>query len=382
VKARNAGFFICHVGLLTSLFGAAASAALSVRGRIDLHSGGETATHVRVTKAGMATGGSKALGFDLRLDQFDLVNYETEFRVAYYEQVQVQDENGLHAQWKLKASFDPDLEKHRLPGGDSFTLKGIYPEYQPQAKVVPADDGAPALQVTLEGRSGWLQPGEQMTTADGRAAVVLASERPAPPDGVLTSFLVSAADRKVVVHTGDGESVVPLQEGLALAGGLVKLGALVPQARRSFEHGTASQVWKAPAVLLEAHQGGLPKEQLLVADRPSGFFLSPTRALVFEKRDKEVKAFLSHVTATKGAEVEKATVAVNEPMTFAGWTLYQVNYNPEDPTYSGIEAVYDPGVSWVFLGFFLISCGVFYMFYVEPRLKAAAKKQAAAPAQA
>ena len=293
VKARNAGFFICHVGLLTSLFGAAASAALSVRGRIDLHAGGQTARHVRVTKAGMDTGTSKALGFDLRLDQFDLVNYETEYRVGYYEQVAVQDEHGSHAQWKLKASFDPDLAKHRLPGGDSFTLKGVFPDYTPEPRLVPA--------------------------------------------------------------AGGGEPAITY---------------------------TASQEWKHPAVLLEAHQGGLPREQLLHAERPAGFFLSPTRALVFEKREKEVKAFLSHVTAAKGSDVERATVAVNDPMTFAGWTLYQVNFNPEDPTYSGLEAVYDPGVSWVFLGFFLISCGVFYMFYVEPRLKAAAKQQAAAPAQA
>jgi cytochrome c biogenesis protein ResB len=122
-------------------------------------------------------------------------------------------------------------------------------------------------------------------------------------------------------------------------------------------------------------QQGLPKEQLMSAVRPSAFMIAPTRALVFEKRDKEVKAFVSHVTARQGSQVEKRSIAVNDPMTFGGWTLYQVNYNPEDPTYSGIEAVYDPGVSWVFVGFALISLGVFYMFYVEPRLKrfAAAK---------
>ncbi|HSB18581.1 MAG TPA: hypothetical protein VLD85_01090 [Anaeromyxobacteraceae bacterium] len=34
-----------------------------------------------------------------------------------------------------------------------------------------------------------------------------------------------------------------------------------------------------------------------------------------------------------------------------------------------MEAVRDPGVNWVFLGFGLISLGVFYMFYVESRLK-------------
>ncbi len=131
VRLRNAGFFICHVGLLTSLGGAAASATLSIRGRIDLFAGSEHATHVRVTKAGEPTGEVAALGFDLHLNRFELVNYEPEYRVGYYEQGLVQDEHGVHQQWQIKASFDPDLEKHRLPSGDSFRLKGIYPEFRP-----------------------------------------------------------------------------------------------------------------------------------------------------------------------------------------------------------------------------------------------------------
>jgi cytochrome c biogenesis protein ResB len=105
--------------------------------------------------------------------------------------------------------------------------------------------------------------------------------------------------------------------------------------------------------------------------------LDEERALLFEKRDKEVKAFLSTITASKGSDTLNTVVAVNDPITFAGWTLYQVNYNPQDPTYSGLEAVHDPGVPWVFAGFALISLGVFMMFYVEPRLKG---KKAAATA--
>jgi len=262
VKVRGMGFFICHVGLMTSLAGAAASATLAIRGRVDLHAGGETATHVRVTKAGMPTGELAQLGFDLRLDRFDLVNYETEYRVGYYEQEPGGDGR---ATWRLKASFDPDLEKHRLPNGDSFRLKSQNPNNQ--------------------------------------------------------------------------------------------------------------------AVLAEVNQGGLPKEQLMVLGRPTAYFLSPTRALVYEKRDKEVKAFVSHVTAAQGADAERRSISVNDPMTFAGWTLYQVNYNPEDPSYSGLEAVYDPGVGWVFLGFALICLGVFWMFYVEPRLRQQSRK-APAPANA
>ncbi len=259
---KTSGFFICHLGLLTSLAGAAASASLAIRGRVDLHAGGETAKYVRVTKGGMPTGEYAQLGFDLRLDRFKAESYETEYRVGYYEQVDAVDEDGLvRPRWTLKASFDPDLDKHRLPNGDSFRLKSMNAQ----------------------------------------------------------------------------------------------------------QH----------AVFIEVQQEGLPKEQLLLADRPSPFYLSGTRALVFERRPDEKRAYISWVTATQGASQHQAVVSVNDPMTYAGWTLYQVNYNPEDPTYSGLEAVYDPGVKWVFTGFFLISLGVVWMFYVEPRLKRKAAPAAA-----
>jgi hypothetical protein len=278
VKLRNAGYFICHVGLLTSLAGAAASATLAIRGRIDLFAGGETATHVRVIKAGQPTGEIAKLGFDLRLDKFEAPSYEAEYRIGYYEQTTITDEHGTHAEWRLKASFDPDLEKHRLPGGDSFRLKGVYPDLRPGAEGTP---------------------------------------RHVPFD-------------------------------------------------------TASPEWKSPAspaVAIEVQQQGLPKEQLMFARRPSPVFLSATSALVFEKRADEKRAYISHVTAKAPAGEVKKVISVNEPFTHNGWTLYQVNYNPEDPTYSGLDAVYDPGVLWVFTGFALICLGVVYMFYVEPRLK-------------
>ena len=282
VKLRAAGFFICHIGLITSLAGAAASAVFAIRGRIDLNAGGDHATHVRVTHAGQPTGEVAALGFDLRLDRFEAPSYEAEYRIGYYEQVTVNDEHGVHEDWRLKASFDPDLEKHRLPNGDSFRLKGTYPDLRSPA------DGQP---------------------------------------------------RHVAYDQGAKEWQTPVN----------------------------------PAVAIEVQQQGLPKEQLMLAKRPSPLFLSPTRALVFEKRGEEKRAYISWVTAREGSSETKRVISVNEPMTRNGWTLYQVNYNPEDPTYSGLEAVYDPGVFWVFTGFALICLGVFWMFYVEPRMRKAKK---------
>lgn len=259
VKVRSAGFFTCHVGLLTSLIGAGASAAFSVKGRVDLHAGGETASRVMVTRNGTPTGSFAALGFDLKLDRFDLVRYTPEYRVAYY------DLEGERA--RLRASFDPEVGvKHLLPGGDSFRI------------------------------------------------------------------------RKLISDAGAPEAVGELRN---------------------------------PAAVLEVTVDGVPRETGVMLAARHDHVRTRSGALVFERREDEVKAFRSHVTATAGGASTKAVVSVNDPFTFAGWTFYQVNYDPRDPTYSGLEAVRDPGVNWVFLGFGLISLGVFYMFYVESRLKKA-----------
>jgi ResB-like family protein len=380
ISARRAGFFIAHVGLLISGAGAAASSVLSVRGRIDLFAGGDVATAVRVTKGGLPSGAMAPLGFDLKLEQFDLVNYETEYRIAYYEKVRVVRDGIALEDYKLKTSFDPDLGKHRLPGGDSFRLKAIYPDFTTVQKVTAAPNGKPALQATIGSETRWLMDGETFSSSDGLTAVAFGWQRPAAPPGVLTAFLVSGADRKVVIHTADGELSTPLGEGQQLGGGMVKLGQLVQSAARADEPATRSREWRNPVAVLETHVGGQVQEQLVSAAKPRGVFLGTDRAaLVFEKRDKEVKAFLSHVTARQGAKVERAVISVNDPLSFGGWTLYQVNYNPEEPNYSGLEAVRDPGVSWVFLGFSLICVGVAYMFYVEPRLRGGGIERPTAP---
>jgi hypothetical protein len=370
ISLRRAGFFIAHVGLLLSGAGAAASSVLSVRGRIDLLAGGDVATAVRVTKGGLPTGETAPLGFDLKLDQFDLVNYETEYRVGYYEKKLIRRDGTVVEDFRLRTSFDPDLDQHRLPAGDSFRLKGIYPDFVATAQVNPvASGGRPALEASLGGQGAWLFPGEGIPSPDGQSVLIFGWACPAPPPGVLTAFLVCGAEKKVILHTADGEATSPLTEGLTLAGGAVRLGRLLPSAARTPTYGTRSGAWNNPAVLIETRVLGQVKEELALASQPRGVYLTDRAALVFEKRDKEVKAFRSHVTARKGDKVERAVVSVNDPFDFGGWTFYQVNYDPNEPNYSGLEGVRDPGVNWVFLGFTLICLGVGYMFYVEPRLR-------------
>ncbi|HEY6105387.1 MAG TPA: cytochrome c biogenesis protein ResB [Anaeromyxobacteraceae bacterium] len=368
VRLRNAGFFVCHVGLLTSLLGAAVSSTMSLKGRVDLHAGGESAAAVAVTRAASGAGQLVPLGFDLRLDRFDVIRYNAEYRVAFYAPERAMVQGRVQERWGLKASFDPDLGKHRLPGGDGFRLKAIYPDFALRPRPAAAGGGEPALEVSLEGKSQWLFPGGRLDGAGGRLTVLFDQALPRAPE-VQTAVLVSAAERRVVVRRAEGESALPLQAGLELAGGLVRFGDLLPAASRQAEYSTRSGEWRNPAVLVELVEDGLGKEALLSAREGGALRLARGGALVFEHREDEVKAFRSEVTALAGPAREKAVITVNDPFTFGGWTFYQVNYDPKDPTYSGLEAVRDPGVPWVFLGFALISVGVIYMFYVETRLK-------------
>lgn len=136
-SARSLGFHLSHLGLLVALAGGATSAVLAVRGRIDLRAG-ESATEVKVS----APDGSARvvpLGFELRLDRFEVERYGTaplpdEVR-AYRSTVSAFGGGGVqgasiavnspmrHGDWTFyQVSFDPrdprysGLEAVRDPG--------------------------------------------------------------------------------------------------------------------------------------------------------------------------------------------------------------------------------------------------------------------------
>ncbi len=381
ITPRRAGFFVAHLGLLATGFGAGLSSVYSVRGRVDLFTGGDVTDLVRVTRSGgVATGALVHLPFSLKLDQFDLVDYETEYRVGYYKRVRILRDGVPTDDYRLATSFDPDLAPHRLPDGDSFRLVALYPDLVTREVAVAAAEGPPALRVEVDGEEHWLAPGQRADSADGQVAILLGVARPAPAPGVATSVLISAADRTVTVHRADGEATAPVGDRVAILGDRLRIGPLLDHARREAAYATRSAEWRDPAALIETAVDGRRERKFVRALQPRGVFVRDGQgALVFERRDREVKAFLSHVAARDGAEVEHAVISVNDPFVFHGWTLYQVNYDPNDPNYSGLEAVHDPGVRWVFGGFVLICLGVFYMFYVEPRLRGGGIERPPAP---
>lgn len=61
-------------------------------------------------------------------------------------------------------------------------------------------------------------------------------------------------------------------------------------------------------------------------------------------------------------------IRVNEYLKYGGWRFFQTNHDPNDPFYSGIGLVFDPGIPMVSLGMALVILGTFYAFLVKPFL--------------
>lgn len=65
-------------------------------------------------------------------------------------------------------------------------------------------------------------------------------------------------------------------------------------------------------------------------------------------------------------KVSSGTIRVNDYLHFRGYRFFQTNHNPRDPTYSGIGVVYDPGITTVLLGFYMVMFGTIVVFLVKP----------------
>jgi hypothetical protein len=226
----------------------------------------------------------------------------------------------------------------------------------------------PALEVEIGGAKRWLFANMPGFGHDKGGPQLVYAFSPEGGAAAATVVAVGGADKSVLVHKPDGtEETLALKEGLEVAG--VRLGALLEKASVAREPSSASDQMKKPAVLVElTSKAGTTSEVLMTAAQKE-----PTRVgkgyLNFETHVEDVKAFRSEILVNDGVAKRTEIVAVNSPVSVGPWKLYQVNYDPKDPRYSGLEAVRDPGVNWVFVGFGLLFFGVTYMIYVAPRLR-------------
>lgn len=133
---------------------------------------------------------------------------------------------------------------------------------------------------------------------------------------------------------------------------------------------TRSQAWENPVADIVLEEKGASKEIRLAAQHGQPVALADGKSyLSFELRADEPKAFRSHLTVLEdGKKITEKTIVVNDPLAYNGYMFYQSNFRKDDPTYSGIQVIRDPGLVIVFIGSVMMALGVIFIYYIRPRL--------------
>jgi len=79
-----------------------------------------------------------------------------------------------------------------------------------------------------------------------------------------------------------------------------------------------------------------------------------------------------------GAEYERE-IRVNDYFTYKGYRMFQTNADDNDPEYSGIGIVYDPGIPLAMAGMYIVIAGAAFAFLVRPVVLARRRRALAVP---
>jgi hypothetical protein len=125
-------------------------------------------------------------------------------------------------------------------------------------------------------------------------------------------------------------------------------------------------------------QGGPERRHRFTAQDGDPLELPDGKSILTYELRNEVKDYRSRLAILEGGrKVLEKTIEVNDPLSYNGFVFYQSNYRKEDPTYSGLQVVRDPGLPLVWAGFLMLCAGVIVIYYAKPRRPAAAAGEAA-----
>lgn len=132
-----------------------------------------------------------------------------------------------------------------------------------------------------------------------------------------------------------------------------------------------------PAILVQVSSPGGEAERWVFARYPD-FNMHTTNiaqqipfnlnyeVMVSAARKVPIKSFKSTLLIQEGSlpPLQK-TIEVNSPLSYGGYTFYQSGYNENDPTWTSLQVVRDPGVRVVYLGFVLMTLGLLITTYLR-----------------
>jgi len=470
LTARYLGCLGAHGGILLILLGAAVGTAWGVKGRLNLHEG-ETSERFFVPQAdGRVT--SRPLGFGLRLDDFELLSYEPEYRLMVFEASGDRE--------RRLVSVDPAAGDTGALGDYGIELLDYWPDHVREAIIEPVKDTDRPGEGTVaalgfedadwvfdEGpkRSGKLvffwdraraekfieslaspAAAHVIVAGDRKIAVEVGKSYPIPGSDLSLEvlqayhdFVLDSATRKPqnrsdqpnnpaveikimdsagnqvartflfakfpdfahggsealkvrlryiysagagqpeAVAVGESAQLWLIEKGAVkskakiIAGETLRIGesaltvsALYPAVKRSYRDFSRSKRADNPVARVKVKEAGA---RFLKPRQP--LRLGGGRVLVLAHKEGEtVRDYLSTLSVLESGRVVKTeTIEVNYPLEHNGFVVYQADYRPDDPTFSGFQVVGDPGLWFVYLGLLLNALGIVCAVFGPPIMR-------------
>jgi hypothetical protein len=368
------GHAAAHLGLVLILAGCFVGVRWGVKGFIELHEGESADTAVVQGRPASATAPDRgALGFTLRLVDFSTEYYPPEACFQVYEH----GENASRLRKSVKAK-----------AAASWTPTGVGDVRFRVARAIPASRGVESHVLVVQKDD--LSPPEEIPVQPGGAFRVAGGAWQVRVLAYYPDFIYDMEKREAATRSQQPNNPALEVEVTPGNGGTAEIRRLYAR-MPDFDHREGAER-KGPRLLYRYIPAEVPAQLEIeiqssqgngthrFAENGSEPMLLPDgrHVLAYVIKRDEVKAYRSKLAVLEGGRpVLEKTIAVNDPLTYRGWSFYQANYRKEDPTYSGIQVVRDPGLPAVWAGLILLCVGVVYIYYVRPRLKQA---KAAAPA--
>jgi len=214
-------------------------------------------------------------------------------------------------------------------------------------------------------------------------------------DGLAYMYTPPAESRVFVRINGRARELVAAVNGQAVWNGKFELNApakielsgqpvLAITVKEVLEHAVPAKrvredaAGAAMAVVEHKTSANGPVEETVLSldNRDNSYLRLPDdHFVVFENRSGEAKVYRSKVSVMKGDQVmQQATIAVNAPMSYGNYVFYQSKWDRNNLNITGRTVVKDPGFGLASVGMVLTCLGVLFVFYIRPRLDAAAAK--------
>lgn len=375
---KQIGYVAAHLGIVIALAGAGVGQLFGVRGRLDLEVG-QTSNRLMLHDWRSGQRREEPLPFSVRLDDFHIDTYDPVHRIYVFVKSDVHGQSD--DDFTPLLSIDPKEQRgQEVKIGSGFALKVTSYDEARTAETPAADNHV----LVIEDKPYVVEPGRLYKDLDGwqirvgeffphfnynieKKQPVNLSRKPNNP------ALFVEIRRAVLEQAPQQEAPGPIYQGWLFANmpGFAMSHQKDEEPKQKvpvYRFLGGSQAEGARVKLLLTQPGGeaAPHELNLQPGQHMFNFGDGRYVAVLRLRKDEVKNYYASLSILEeNRAVQKKRIYVNDPLSYAGYALYQSNYDPENLRYSGLEVVRDPGLWLVYVGLTSMFFGVVQIFYLR-----------------